>query len=226
LRIGDLGALSGCNPTWSQSKHKARQTTKTLKKVSQCSELHVIVGGIRSDQSAEQQELREVLRTNGIDMWLDGSLISSIVVRASEASKATVILTTNHLFLSLGTPEHDDGLCRKAGRYNDSMSSRQFQKLFLCCILPSGLAVAFLISFLLHAQESAFDRRTVCVGNLVALRLAKSLVVEQLGLTNGNIVPRTLVIQRTARLSVVCPDGGKYILNSAGVDPECTYSVL
>jgi len=57
----------------------------------------VSIGYIRWDRSREQQEITQVLTTNGISVELWGSLTYSISVPSKQAQKATALLQTNHL---------------------------------------------------------------------------------------------------------------------------------
>jgi hypothetical protein len=71
---------------------------------------YVSLGTIRCDRLMEIQEIRELLRTNGITMDLWGTRMYSILVPNGQESLAVAILTTNHLtveeklFLSTPTP--------------------------------------------------------------------------------------------------------------------------
>jgi len=60
---------------------------------------HVVVGAIRWDLFAENQEISDLLKSNGIPMFIDGSLLFDILVPAKDAQRAIAILSTNHLFL-------------------------------------------------------------------------------------------------------------------------------
>jgi hypothetical protein len=49
---------------------------------------------------AEQREINHILNSNGIPMFIDGSLLFDILVPARDAENAIAILSTNHLFLN------------------------------------------------------------------------------------------------------------------------------
>ena len=79
-------------------------------------------------------------------------------------------------------------------------------------------------------QRRAFAERTHCVGNLVAIRLAKSACQEQLGIEDGDPIP-TRELERVcesdlgqALIDYKCPSGGTYLIGRAGVAPMCSYS--
>lgn len=69
---------------------------------------HVVVAAVRWDQRPEQMEMHTLLASNGIPMFVDGSLIYDILVPADKAEQALRLLRTNHLFLEgkirVGTP--------------------------------------------------------------------------------------------------------------------------
>jgi len=67
--------------------------------VTKTADRHVVVGATRWDLFAENQEIFDLLKSNGIPMSLDGSLLFDILVPAKDAQRAIAILTTNHLFL-------------------------------------------------------------------------------------------------------------------------------
>jgi hypothetical protein len=60
---------------------------------------HVVVGAVRWDLRAEQEEIHTLLKSNGIQMYVDGSLLYDILVPANQASQALRLLGTNHLFI-------------------------------------------------------------------------------------------------------------------------------
>jgi hypothetical protein len=60
--------------------------------------------------------------------------------------------------------------------------------------------------------------------NLVDIQIAKVFVAEELGLTNGVSIPENELKPFLQRREHLCPDGGMYLINPVGIDPECTYT--
>ena len=71
-----------------------------------------------------------------------------------------------------------------------------------------------------------FAWRTHCVGNLVHLKVAKNLCRVEMGLKDGDTIPRGEFEQRLFKpfLQYRCPNGGMYVVNVVGVNPQCTYT--
>ena len=74
-------------------------------------------------------------------------------------------------------------------------------------------------------EYRAFAQRTFCVGNQVRLRLAKTIVAQDLGLKDGDIISLAAVQKEWAETKA-CPNGGSYILGPVGAWPKCTYANL
>jgi len=104
---------------------------------------------------------------------------------------------------------------------------RIVSKRFLC-ISVAGIIFALLAFWLSSyvSQRRAFAERTHCVGNLIQIRIAKSLYVQDMHLVDGSpIPPNALNTYLSAPPSQYrCSSGGSYIIGSVGVTPTCTYT--
>lgn len=126
--------------------------------------------------------------------------------------------------------------CKKAGCVSDNSlhsavlirRKRNTAAALLRLVLISAAVIvassALLLAYLILSQRAAFHRRTACVGNLVRIDLAKEAVGEVLKLTNGSIVMLSDLQQIARQPREVCPNGGVYLINPVGTDPECTYT--
>lgn len=75
-------------------------------------------------------------------------------------------------------------------------------------------------------QTEEFARRTKCVSNLVHLRLAKALVMDQDGGKVGETVDLTALgkfLSKPVNL-FRCPSGGDYVIGGFGEEPRCTHT--
>lgn len=101
--------------------------------------------------------------------------------------------------------------------------------LWVLAFLGAATALCF-VAYSLRVQRRAFAERTHCVGNLVHLRLAKSMCQEDLRLADGDPVPdqalnRALVKYLSKPLALYrCPSGGTYLVGNAGAAPRCSYT--
>jgi hypothetical protein len=87
-------------------------------------------------------------------------------------------------------------------------------------------AVLLLIFFSIRRVEikRAAYQRQLCAGVLNDIRMAKSFAEEELGLTNGDIVPENVLSKYLDRREHVCPCGGRYLINPVGANPQCTFT--
>jgi hypothetical protein len=92
------------------------------------------------------------------------------------------------------------------------------------------VAVTLVIAVgLLHRQQQrAFAERTHCVGNLVLIRLAKTVFQEDLGLAAGDPIPNNALDKYLPRAAgqFRCPSGGTYVVGNIGITPRCSYTIV
>lgn len=97
------------------------------------------------------------------------------------------------------------------------------RKLARVLLLIFGTVVVVCVAMHWHTRRK-FVKRTVCVSNLIILRMDKVQYAEENGLTNGTQVTwEDLELIRQKR-ELRCPKGGDYLLNPTGENPFCTYS--
>jgi hypothetical protein len=92
----------------------------------------------------------------------------------------------------------------------------------VCCIVFSGwLVKRYLFQ---REQNNVFNRRTACVGNLIQIRLGKERLAFDRQLTNGTPITFDDAMRVLNVNAYRCPEGGSYVINPIGVNPECTYT--
>jgi hypothetical protein len=97
-----------------------------------------------------------------------------------------------------------------------------------CWSIVFAVAISLAITvWLIHwQQQRAFAERTHCVGNLVQIRLAKSVCQEDLGLAVGEQIPDQALDKHLPKPAAQfrCPSGGTYLIGNAGITPKCSYT--
>ena len=87
-----------------------------------------------------------------------------------------------------------------------------------------AVSAALLNWCVMRQQREAFHRRNACVGSLYRIYLAKRQVEQDLGLKRGDVVTADQLQEVGGLGTEVCPDGGVYVLNTVGADPQCSYT--
>jgi hypothetical protein len=99
------------------------------------------------------------------------------------------------------------------------------------CLRRASVALAICLAMSLGCRQPPQDatleigRRNDCISNLKQIDGAKEAAISQRGLTNGEVVPTSLLIPSLYphRLPQ-CPSGGTYEVNAAGQEPTCSIS--
>ena len=86
------------------------------------------------------------------------------------------------------------------------------------------IGAAVWVTIIFKRQAAAYHHRTVCVGNLTRIRLAKSVVALEIGLTNGSSVPEGALWKIARQGQESCPAGGAYLIGPVRSDPQCTFT--
>jgi len=92
--------------------------------------------------------------------------------------------------------------------------------------IAAALTLVIAVWLLHRQQQRAFAERTHCVGNLVQIRLAKSVCQEDLGLAVGDPIPNNALDKHLPKAAAQfrCPIGGTYLVGNVGITPKCSYT--
>ncbi len=85
-----------------------------------------------------------------------------------------------------------------------------------------GILAAIAIPSFVKARDTS--QYSACVSNMKMLAAAKEQILVEKEFQPGDAIPEQELSKVLGRPfgSVVCPKGGRYILNPAGQDPECS----
>lgn len=92
-----------------------------------------------------------------------------------------------------------------------------------------GVAVLLLFACISAALNLADGRRNsancrICISNLSHLRAAKHLLADEKSLRDGATVSWNDLQPYLGGTPLRCPDGGTYLLQPVGTDPQCTFT--